>query len=45
MLTHSLYPLINPNDNQKEAMIKVGMNIVTNEYNFTCKYIYKILTI
>ena len=43
MLAHSLYPMINPNDNQKEAMKKTGMEICSNPYQFTYNYILFIL--
>lgn len=39
MLTHSLYPMIEPNFKQKKAMERVGMDVVCDKYNFTYNYI------
>lgn len=39
MLTHSLYPMVNPNENQKQAMLRVGMKIVNDAYAFTYNYL------
>lgn len=43
MLTHSLYPKINPNNNQKKAMELIGMEVCSNPYQFTYNYISFIL--
>lgn len=43
MLTHSLYPMIEPNPNQKVAMETVGMTICNDERKYCSSYINFIL--
>ncbi|MFA6829621.1 MAG: TetR/AcrR family transcriptional regulator [Bacilli bacterium] len=43
MLTHSLYPAINPLEKQVEAMKAVGMNTVNDKYAYIYNYLMFIL--
>ncbi len=44
MLTHSLYPLIKPNQKQAQAMDKVGMTLIASPAEFSIEYIQFLLT-
>ena len=39
MLTHALYPMVKPNENQKLAMEKVGLKIVDDAFLYTYNYL------
>lgn len=44
MLTHSLYPMVKPNQKQAQAMEKVGMSLISSPTEFTEEYMRFILT-
>lgn len=45
MLTHSLYPMINPNPNQLKAMKEVGIKTCDDPYKFCYNHLKLILSL
>ncbi len=44
MLTHALYPMVKPNENQRIAMEKVGLEIVNDAFSYTYNYLKFLFT-